>query len=312
MKVGNRFILLVLLAALSHPLSAGEPGTTFRDCDDCPTMIVVPAGDHSMGTPYSVTQAEGVKPKRAARERPVHSVTFSHPFAIGKFEVTRRQYATFVEATDHEGKGGCKYWTGDRFEVAGSKGWRDPGYPQADDHPAVCLSWDDARAYVGWLAAKTGKPYRLPSEAEWEYAARATSGTARFWGNAPAAACRFANVFDESGARDGAFPTMTPHPCDDGFIHTSPVGAFLPNAFGLHDTAGNAWEWTEDCWHKTYAGAPADGRAWTADGRCTQRVVRGGSWISIARYVRSGNRSKINTGSRIYRNGLRVALSLPR
>ena len=103
---------------------------------------------------------------------------------------------------------------------------------------------------------------------------------------------------------------MKPHNCNHGFSHTAPVGSFQANAFGLHDTAGNAWEWTEDCWHKSYKGAPDDGSAWIAGERCTQRVLRGGSWISLARFVRSGNRSKMNTNMRIYRNGFRVALSL--
>jgi len=293
------------------PSFASEP-KSFQDCADCPEMVTISAGAFYMGTPDSVTQKEGVKTKRAKRERPVYSVRIKQAFALGKYEVTRRQYAAFIKDTGYTAPGGCKYWTGDKFEIADDKGWQDPGYPQADDHPAVCISWNDATAYTKWLATKTGRAYRLPSEAEWEYAARAGSGTARFWGNDPAKACKFANVFDMSGAASGEFPTMTPHRCDDGYKQTSPVGSFAANAFGLHDTAGNAWEWNEDCWHKSYNGAPNDGRAWTADGRCSQRIVRGGSWISIARYVRSGNRSKINTDSRIYRNGFRVALTLGR
>lgn len=303
--------LIITFSATVALTAQAADHNAFQDCDTCPEMRILPPGDFTMGTPQSVTQAEGVPAKRGHRERPVHRIRFAKAFAIGKFEVTRQQYAYFVDRTGYAKPGGCKYWTGDKFETANNKNWRDPGYPQEDRHPAVCISWEDAQSYVQWLARETGKPYRLPSEAEWEYAARAGAGTPRFWGRSPSDACRFANVFDRRGAESGDFPTMSPHDCDDGYSHTSPVGHFLPNGFGLYDTAGNAWEWTQDCWHKTYAGAPSDGRAWTAGGRCSQRVLRGGSWISIARFVRSGNRSKIDANARIYRNGFRVALSLP-
>ena len=304
--------ILTAFAVLTVPtVQAAEP-KAFRDCADCPEMVIVPAGASFIGSPQSVTQLEGVPAKRSNRERPVHRIRIAKAFGIGKFEVTRHQYGHFVSAAGYRKSGGCKYWTGDKFETADSKNWQDPGYTQGDQHPAVCISWDDAKAYTNWLASKTDKPYRLPSEAEWEYAARAGAGTPRFWGSAPKDACGFANVFDLTGARSGDFPTMAPHKCNDGYEQTAPVGSFQANGFGLHDTAGNAWEWTEDCWHQTLAGAPNDGSPWVADGRCTQRVLRGGSWISIARFVRSGNRSKINTDARVYRNGFRIALSLPR
>lgn len=283
----------------------------FQDCDSCPKMIHIPGGEFLMGSPHSVTQAEKVPSKRAKRERPVHRVRVA-AFAIGKYEVMRHQYAVFITATGHYKQGGCKYWTGNKFAIANDKDWRNPGFVQQDNHPAVCISWADAKAYAGWLTAKTGKPYRLPSEAEWEYAARAGSGAPRFWGTNAAEACRFANTFDITGAKSGAFPSMTPHDCSDGFAETAPIGSFSPNAFGLFDMAGNVWEWTEDCWHKNYTTAPSDSRAWIASGRCIQRVLRGGSWISTARFVRSGNRSKVDADTRIYRNGFRIALTTTR
>ena len=304
--------ILTALAVITVPTVQATEPKTFRDCTECPEMVVVPSGEAFIGSPTSVTQREGVPAKRAQRERPVHPVRIANTFAIGKFEVTRHQYSLFVSATGYQGSGGCKYWTGDKFETADSKNWQDPGYEQGDRHPAVCISWDDAKTYTKWLGKKVGKPYRLPSEAEWEYAARAGTETPRFWGSAPNDACSFANVFDLVGARAGTFSTMDPHQCDDGYEKTAPVGSFQANGFGLYDTAGNAWEWTEDYWHKTFIGAPKDGNPWIAGGRCRQRVLRGGSWISIARFVRSGNRSKVNTDARIYRNGFRVALSLPR
>ena len=245
----QKFIAALLTITLSAFTAAAlADSAVFRDCPDCPEMVRIPSGNFLMGSPHSVTQAEKVPLKRAKRERPVHRVHIA-AFALGRYEVTRRQYAAFVAASGYRKPGGCKYWTGEKFEIADDKDWRDPGYPQRDDHPAVCISWDDAKTYVAWLAARTGKPYRLPSEAEWEYAARANTGTPRFWGTDPASACTHANVFDLKGAENGAFPTMTPHNCNDGFLQTAPVGSFRANAFGLHDTAGNAWEWTEDCWH---------------------------------------------------------------
>ena len=288
-----------------------EPGEPFRDCMDCPEMVAIPAGSFTMGSPAAVTEREGIPDKRATRERPRHRVGFARPFAVGKYEVTRGQYAAFVRAADHGGGGGCKYWVGDHFEFDKTKSWRDPGYPQTDRDPVTCVNWHDAKAYVAWLSAKTGKAYRLPSEAEWEYMARGGTDTARFWGHSAGRACGYGNVHDRTGARANGFPSMVPHKCDDRHANTAPAGSFWANGFGVHDTAGNVWEWVEDCWHKTYAGAPSDGSAWTGGGRCGQRVLRGGSWISIARFVRSANRSKIDTGLRIYRNGFRVARSLP-
>ncbi len=273
-------------------------------------MIVIPAGSFRMGSSETLTEREGITAKRGARERPIHEVSFSRPFAIGKFEVTRGEYARFVAATNRTGGAGCKFYTGSKFVVDPTKSWRDPGYPQTDRHPAACISWEDAKAYAAWLATETGKPYRLPSEAEWEYTARAGTATARFWGDDAAGACRFANAYDRIGARTKEFPNMTPHDCADGRERTAPVGSYRANAFGVHDTAGNVWEWQEDCWHKTYEGAPSNGSAWIGSGRCSQRILRGGSWISTPRYVRSGNRSKFNLDARVYRNGFRVARSL--
>ena len=308
--VGFGLTLVYICAFLATAVSIAAEPKYFQDCKNCPEMVLIPPGSFHMGTPDSVTQFEGVKAKRGKRERPVHQVRINLKYALGKYEVTRLQYRAFIDDSGYKAPGGCKYWTGDKFEIADDKDWKDPGYPQEDNHPAVCISWNDAKAYTKWLSFKTGRAYRLPSEVEWEYAARAGSGTARFWGNESRKACKFANVFDRTGAASGEFATMTPHDCNDGYKQTSPVGSFEANAFGLHDTAGNAWEWNEDCWHKTYRGSPIDSRAWTTGGRCNQRVVRGGSWISIPRYVRSGNRSKINKDSRIYRNGFRVALTL--
>ena len=146
--------ILTALAVLTLSTAQAAEPKTFRDCADCPEMVVVPAGASFIGSPQSVTQREGVPAKRAKRERPVHRIRIAQAFAIGKFEVTRRQYGLFVSATGYRKPGGCKYWTGDKFETADSKNWQDPGYEQGDRHPAVCISWDDAKAFTNWIAGK--------------------------------------------------------------------------------------------------------------------------------------------------------------
>jgi len=166
--------------------------------------------------------------------------------------------------------------------------WRRPGYTQGGDHPVVCVSWNDAKAYASWLSKKTWKTYRLPSEAEWEYAARANTTTARYWGTNNADACRYANVSDIAHTNWAGI--KRDFPCTDGYINTAPVAKFRANGFGLYDVIGNVWEWTEDCYNKSYDSAPANGTAWTS-GDCTRRVNRGGSWDNYVYDARVANRS---------------------
>lgn len=242
--------------------AAPEPGETFRDCADCSEMVVVPPGEFDMGS------------REAPYEAPPHRVTIARSFAIARRETTFAEWdACFAD-------GVCKIKPDDH-------GWG------RGNQPVIDVSWEDARTFVGWLGKKTGKAYRLPSEAEWEYAARA--GTAsRFWwgkdvgrGNANCEDCGDA-------ARDRPLP----------------VGSFRPNGFGLFDTAGNAYEWVEDCWNDSYAGAPSDGSAWTT-GQCAQRVLRGGSFANKASFATSAARFRYDFDVRYYANGFRVARGLP-
>jgi formylglycine-generating enzyme len=217
-------------------------------------------------------------------------VRIAQQFALGEFLVTRKQYAAFAAETGHQGSGcavlpldGTSGW---RFDPALS--WRDPGFAQADNHPVACISWDDAVAYASWLSKKTGRHYRLPSGAEWEYAARAGDTAGRYFGDAPI--CEFANVRDQSKRKlrsTGQFLE-----CNGGFSNTSPVGSFPANGFGLYDMLGNAWEWVEDCWGRSYSDAPDDGAA-RENALCTARVRRGGSWNTVERYLyHVGTRSR--------------------
>ena len=170
----------------------------------------------------------------------------------------------------------------------------------------INVSWNDAKAYVGWLSRQTDRAYRLASESEWEYAARAETRAPRYWGDDAGDACGYANVHDRKSKSVNGF-SWTHHECDDGYAKTAPVGSFRANAFGLHDMLGNVWEWVEDCWNESYAEAPGDGgEAWTT-GDCRRRVLRGGAWYDRPRNVRAADRFWNGSGNRGNVVGFRVA-----
>jgi formylglycine-generating enzyme required for sulfatase activity len=295
-----------------------RPGDVFRDCDGCPEMVVVPAGAFQMGSTEAEREwavKQGAKPGWVADEKPRHRVEIPRSFAVGKFEVTRGQYARFVDDVGYRSGDGCRVldtksgkWSTDK-----SKNWRDPGYSQAEDHPAVCVSWKDAKAYVAWLGRKTGTAYRLLSEAEWEYMARAGTDTMRYWGHDwdNDKGCAYANIADLSRAAEQSLTKSKDNifMCRDGKTYTSPIGAYKENAFGLHDVLGNVWEWVEDCWNGSYSGSPSDGNAWTS-GNCGRRVLRGGSWGIFPRNLRSAFRIGGETVGRVDSLGFRVARTL--
>jgi formylglycine-generating enzyme required for sulfatase activity len=288
------------------PLTASQerglkPKDSFRECENCPDMVVVPAGKFTMGSPDK-------------EDGPQHDVTIAQPFAVGKFHVTRDQYETFVRKTAYQAVSDCymfEIFDGDK--AGDNRSWRNPGFVQDGSHPVVCVSWADARAYVDWMAKETGKPYRLLSEAEWEYAARGRMqpGTyPRFWfGNEEKDLCRYGNGWDQT-AHDSLKRSKLSAPCNDGYAYTSPVGHYEPNPFGLYDMAGNAWQWTADCWHDNYNGAPADGSVWTT-GECDKHVARGGSWYFSHWDLRAFVRSSYGTIADVY-SGFRVARTLIR
>ena len=242
-------------------------------------------------------------------EKPVHSVAVS-AFKLGKYEVTVGQFRRFVEATAYRtdaernvnGNDGCYTYTGDGWKWTWGRSWHNPGYSMEDDQPVTCVSWNDVQAFIAWLAVQTGESYRLPSEAEWEYAARAGSTTKYHFGNAESQLCRYANHGDTS--TDYSDRNRS---CSDGIgERTAAVGRYQPNTYGLYDMHGNVWELVQDCFNGNYAETPSDGRPWTR-GDCTVRVIRGGSWGTGPDGLRSANRGRSRLTDRNTTRGFRLA-----
>jgi len=298
-------VSLLALFVWGNAIAAVSPPGTFRDCATCPEMIVIPAGSFEMGVAPGEEARENLAAEFRGRSEPQHRVSIKR-FAIGRFEVTRGQYRAFVEATGHKSDG-CFVWKYGRFELEPERHWRSPGYTQDDDHPATCVSWQDASAYAAWLARSTGRKYRLLAEAEWEYAARGGTKTARFWGEDQETSCEYANAADwRTAVHVPEAHSWSIVACNDRYAYTAPVGSYPPNAFGLHDMLGNVAEWTQDCWNPNYTGARADGGAATR-GDCALRAVRGGSWEDGPVGIRAAYRVGSPTSVRVYTRGLRVA-----
>ena len=272
------FVAAGLILAVERPAPAPAPaptpapaqqaaapapsGKTFRDCETCPEMVPIPAGSFDMGAQNG-----------DASERPVHRVTIARPFALGRFEVTVAEWTACFSA------GACSF---------------EPRPTEDPEHTAIRnLSWDDANAYTKWLSEKTGRQYRLPTEAEWEYAARGGTTSRYWWGDRPDA--------DKANCQDCGGPWSRKAP--------APIGSRDPNPFGLHDMNGGVAEWTADCWQNSYEGAPRDGSAVDGD-QCAQRVLRGGSWRNDAAYLRSSSRFFYDANVRYLVNGFRVAAEL--
>ena len=258
-------------------------GHRFRDCRRCPEMIVVEGRTFPMGSP-------GTEAGRDANEGPRRYVTIEAPFAVGVHEVT------FAEWNECARVGRC-----------GGRIPDDEGWGQGD-RPVINVSWEDARGYTEWLSERTGQQYRLPSEAEWEYVARAGTQTARYWGETPERQCLFANGYDATGSQEHTFGWEFA-PCSDGKAGTAAVKSFDPNGFGLHDMLGNVWEWTQDCWNGNHSGAPLDGRA-REQGVCALRMLRGGSWYNDPASLRAAKRTGVAVGYRNHNVGFRVARTI--
>ena len=241
-------------------------------------LVWMPAGTFRMGDTTGKGQAD---------ERPTRNVTLPG-FWMMRTEVTRGMYRRFVTDSGHDSGSSCWVHDGDWEEKDGLD-WRSPGFRQDDDHPVTCVSWHDARALSDWLNRRTGQKFRLPSEAEWEYAARAGSNGTRYMGENASALCSHANAADRRALED--YPGFAVNDCDDGYTRTAPVASYTASPWGLYDIYGNVWEWVEDCWQPSYRGTPVDGTA-HAGGDCSRRGFRGGGYGDIPRFARSTLRNR--------------------
>ena len=281
-----------------------QSGSRFKDCEECPEMIVAPAGIFTIGSPPD-------EPGRQADEGPQREVRFAHSLAVGRYEVTRDQYEAFLRDTRHPVSGMCMTdrWKPGTWQLDAATNFHDPGFAQTGDHPAACVSWNDAKAYVAWLNTKTVGGYRLLSEAEWEYLARAGSTTAYPWGPDVNDGCTQMNGYDrvileKKGDlyKGEAVPFAA---CSDGHLNTSPAGSYAPNAFGIYDMIGNLGEWVEDCATTSYDSLQSDGTH--TDGDCSKRIVRGGSWGTQPRQLRTAERIRYSPTAVDDSIGIRVA-----
>ncbi|MFP6759592.1 MAG: formylglycine-generating enzyme family protein [Alphaproteobacteria bacterium] len=288
-----------LLSTLMTPPASADPGTRFKDCPVCPEMVVIPPGTFMMGSP-------AIEPGRTDLEGPRHRASIRQPIAVGRYEVS------FAEWDACAADGACDGLT------PSDDGWG------RGERPVINVSWNDAKAYVAWLRQITGVVYRLLSETEWEYAARAGTTAMRIWGSAAEQACRYGNILDR-GSEISVESMAHSHACEDGYAATAPVGSYAANRFALYDMVGNVSEWVEDCWYLGYVGAPADGSARSpsrgghpmeptahlSPGDCLDRGHRGGSWRSGLDETRAASRAGHAKTFRANFIGFRVARKAP-
>ncbi len=304
------FLNLLVFCGILFPYAAsqaeGDTGTGSQD-QKIPSRVIrtpfpielawIPQGRFRMGDITGNGQVD---------ERPLREVEISG-FWMMRTEVTRGMFTRFVENEGHVTGNRCWVHEGGWSEKAGLD-WKKPGFSQNDDHPVTCVNWQDAQAFISWLNRKTGEAFRLPSEAEWEYAARAGSESVYYMGEEPSELCAHANAADKKALEH--YPGFAVNDCDDGYVRTSPVASFAASPWGLYDIYGNVWEWVEDCWRASYAGAPTDGSA-VLEGDCTRRGFRGGGYGDIPHYARSTLRNRGNAAHRKDDIGFRLVISGP-
>lgn len=325
-----------------------SPLPTFKDCANCPEMVVLPAGSYWMGATEEDKKIAFADWRTAT---PRHEVTFDYSFAIGKFEITVAEFGAFVDETGFKTGGECLLIVSSRGPNKGTflgtisakadeyqrgilpggkpgeaalvefADFRTPGRQVGSTHPATCISWKEAKAYLAWLSAKTGRKYRFPTEAEWEYAARAGETRPYYYGGGQKELCAYGNF----GDRDSVYATSRFAKCAENpsLEHTYPVGSLKPNRWGLYDMVGNVFEWVEDCYFPDYNGAPSDGSPWlfsnahgrystVAAGDCKFRASRSYSYVSMDITLRSAARCGYLTDDdgRADASGIRVAVSI--
>lgn len=307
-------------AAWAAPDAAAgkKPGETFQDCSDCQTMVVIPAGSFKIGSPVEEREREGVPAAFGDHEGPVRDITIAKPFAMASTETTRKQFAQFVKETNRPIPTECADYNAEDDSWAGTPGkvvnWQNTGFTQTDNHPVVCVSMQDGVDYAAWLSKKTGHRYRLPSEAEWEYAARGGTTTARYWGEGLAGICNKARIMTAGtwakiNNSDGWTDELM---CSNLESYTAPVGSYEANPFGVYDMLGNVWEWVSDCAAVDHAKLPSDGSPQTAanGGDCKHRLTKGGAFHSRVWLARpatrgggqSGDNHPVASGIRVVRD----------
>lgn len=271
--------------------AAGHADPQFiQDCETCPTLIVVETGTFTLGADQEEGRQWKMLDRMSANEGPRTEITIQRRFALGQTEVTRGQFAEFVRDTGFKTKRGCFHLTSSGWSVQPKLSWEDPGYDVTDDHPVACIRRPEILAYLDWLSEKAGHAYRLPSEAEYEYAARAGSDAATFWGEDWSTACAYQN-----GADLTFVPNVPDIPygqyaeCDDGYVFTSPVETYKANPWGFYDLTGNVSEFTADCYQDSHADMPTDGSP-ASKPRCRVWVAKGGSWAGFPGLLRPATR----------------------
>jgi formylglycine-generating enzyme required for sulfatase activity len=279
-------------------MQAGS-GQSFKDCPDCPEMVVVPAGAFAMGSPGNEPDRE-FKSLQAGIEGPQHSVTIKSAFAVGRFAITRNEFEVFIKDGGRKPWDGCSLTVQNQLKSDSTASFRWPGFAQSETDPVVCINWEEAKAYAAWLSKRTGKTYRLLSEAEREYVTRAGTSTPFWWGSAiyPEMANYNGNEVYAGGGQKGVRQQKT-----------MPVHSFKPNPWGVYQVHGNVYEWVEDCWNFNYTQAPTDGSPWTV-GNCANRVLRGGCWDCPPHTLRSANRFRLGFGVHYNFAGFRVARTI--
>ena len=307
--------LLVMAGdAAMQPLQSAAPAV--RDCPQCPELVPIAAGEFTMGADIEEPRRLGLPEYWATREQPRHAVRIERGFSIGRYEVTRGEFAEFARETGYAPAPGCWHFVGSEWLLDESRSWRDAKIEQTDAHPVTCVNWHDAQAYIEWLSAKTQRRYRLASEAEWEYVVRAGTKSAYWFGDSPEQICRHVNLgdqttqaryrWDQTKIKYEVLSDWKGQPCDDGFAAMAPVTATAANPFGVHGLLGNANEWVADCWNDTHQGAPGDQSARLTGADCGLRVMKGQGWTAIAASTRAAFRLKMNATDRRFTFGFRV------
>jgi formylglycine-generating enzyme required for sulfatase activity len=306
-------------AATTEKAVAGAP-ESIRDCADCPELVPIPVGDFVMGADIEEPRRLELPEFWAVREQPKHRVRMARAFALGKYELTRGEFARFAAETGYSPAPGCWHFVGTEWLFDESRSWQDAKISETDAHPVTCINWHDASAYLEWLSRKTGQRYRLASEAEWEYAVRAGTSTAYWFGDDPARICEFVNLGDldtqdrfrwhETKIKYDKMSDWKGQSCRDGYPTLAPVAATAANPFGLHGMLGNANEWVADCWNDDHRSATGNQAARLTGADCGLRVMRGQGWTAVAASTRAAFRLKMNATDRRFTFGFRVARDL--